>query len=62
MISKKWKSRIILLAHNDWGLFPDGLSSQKPARLALPETRPSLLGKSGGGGFEPNESQTNLER
>ena len=50
-ISKKWKSRIVLLVHNDWGLFPDGLSHQKPARLALPETRPTMFGKIRGLGF-----------
>jgi len=25
VISKKWKLMIVLLVHNAWGLFPDGL-------------------------------------
>jgi len=29
--------------HNARGLFPDGFPRQKPARLALPETRPTLF-------------------
>jgi len=41
--------------------FLDKLSRQKPARLALPETRPTLFGKIRGGGFELNETQTNPE-
>jgi len=53
VISKKWKSRIALLVHNARGLFPDvfpdGFSRQKPARLALPETRPPCFEKSRGG-------------
>jgi hypothetical protein len=61
VISKKWKSRITLLVHNARGLFPDGLLRQKPARLALPATRPTLFGKMSGGGFELNKTQTNLE-
>ena len=44
------------------GFFPVGLSCQKPARLALPETRPILFGKIPGGIFELNETQTNPER
>jgi hypothetical protein len=60
VISKKWKSWIALLVHNARGLFPDGLSHQKPVRLALPETRPTLFGKIPGGGVEQNETQTNL--
>jgi len=50
-----------LYLYNARGLFPDGLSRQKPARLALPEMRPTLFGKIPGGGFELNETQTNLE-
>jgi len=61
VISKKWKSRIALLVHNAWGIFSDGLSRQTPARLALPETRPTLFGKIPGGVFELTETQTNLE-
>jgi len=61
VISKKWKSRIALLVHNARGLFPDGFSRQKPARLALLETRPTLFRKIPGGILEKNETQTNLE-
>jgi len=65
VISKKWKSRIALLVHNARGLFPDvfpdGFSRQKPARLALPETRPTLFRKIPGGIFKQNKIQTNLE-
>jgi hypothetical protein len=63
VISKKWKLTIASLVHNARGLFSNGprLSRQKPARLALPDTRPTLLGKIPGGIFELNESQTNLE-
>jgi len=61
VISKKWKSLIALLVHHARGLFPDGFSRQKPARLALPETRPTLFRKIPGGIFEQNETQTNLE-
>jgi len=50
-----------LYLYNARGLFPDGLSRQKPARLALPEMRPTLFGKIPGGVFELNETQTNLE-
>jgi len=32
VISKKWKSRIALLVHNAWGLFPDRLQRQKPVQ------------------------------
>jgi len=61
VICTKWKSRITLLLHNARGLFPDGFSRQKPARLALPETRPTLFGKIPGVIFEQNKTQTNLE-
>jgi len=61
VISKVWKWRIALLVHNARGLFPDGFSRQKPARLSLPETRPTLFGKIPGGIYEQNETQTNLE-
>jgi len=37
VISKKPKSRIALIVHNAWGLFPGGSYRQKCARLALPE-------------------------
>jgi len=48
VVSKKLKSRIALLVHNAQGLFFDGLSRRKPARFALPETRPTLSEKSRG--------------
>jgi len=41
-------------------LFPDRLSRHEPARLALPETRPTLFGNIPGGILELNETQTNL--
>jgi len=47
VISKKWKSRIALLVHNALGLCSDGYR-QDPARLALPEMRPTLFEKSRG--------------
>jgi len=50
VISKKWKSRIALLAHNAPGLFPDRSYRQKPARLALLKMRPTLFEKMPGGG------------
>jgi len=43
------------------GLFPDGLSRQKPVGLALPEMCPTLFRKIPGGFLELNETQTNLE-
>jgi len=57
VVSKKWKSRIALLVHNARGLFSDGLEHQKPARLALPKTHPTLFAKISGGDFEVNETQ-----
>ena len=61
VISIFWKSRIALFVHNARELFSNGFSRQKPARLALPETRPILFRKIPGGIFEQNETQTNLE-
>ena len=65
VISKKWKSRIALLVHNALGLCSDGYR-QNPARLALPDMRPTLFEKSRGeflnqikGGPEPLENEIN---
>jgi len=38
---------------------PEGFFRQKPARLALPETRPTQFQKIPGRIFELNETQTN---
>ena len=43
------------------GAVSDGSYRQKPARLALPEMRPTLFEKILGGIFELNETQTNPE-
>jgi len=59
VISKKWKSRIALLVNNDQGLFLNGFSRQKPARLAFPT--PDPVWKNPVGFFEQNETPTNLE-
>jgi len=51
VISKKWKSRIALHVHLNLGFFQMGRGLQKPAPFSLPETRPTLFGKSWGGGM-----------
>ena len=58
---KKSKSRIALLVHNVWGPFSDRSQRQKPARLVLLETRPTLFEKIRRGIFLQNETQTNPE-
>jgi len=55
------KDRFTCTQHNAWGLLPDALSHQKPARLSLPITHPTLFEKIPGGIFDLNETQTNHE-
>jgi len=43
------------------GAFSRWIVESKPARLVLPETRPTIFGKIPWGGVELNETQTNLE-
>ena len=45
VISKKMEIKDRFTCTQCWGLFTNGISRQKPARLALPETRPTLFRK-----------------
>jgi len=45
VISKKMETKDRFTCTQCWGLFTNGISRQKPARLALPETRPTLFRK-----------------
>jgi len=52
MISKKWKSRIVLLVTKCLGAFFQMVWRRKPARFALPKARPTLFEKISRGGVE----------